>query len=118
MQDQSETGQERPCRQAPCGRSLRLTRKKPGRNDRPKGLGLGCRFSTGTYSLCRLKTGTTRRSRRESPLPAAVDGGLGADDERQGEALLVLVLAPLVAVAGLANRVGPQEEDLGDAFAG
>src|SRR5215813_12994373 len=43
---------------------------------------------------------------------------LGSDDERQSEPLLVLVLAPLVAVAGLANRLAPQEEDLGDAFAG
>src|SRR5262245_24360410 len=55
---------------------------------------------------------------RDLPLLGPVDGGMGADDEREGEALLVLVLALLVAVAGLAYRIGPQEEDLGDAFAG
>src|SRR5262249_6202073 len=45
-------------------------------------------------------------------------GRLGADDERQGEPLLVLILAALVAVAGVADGLAAEEEDLRDAFAG
>src|SRR5215207_9785731 len=39
-------------------------------------------------------------------------------DEGKGQALLVLVLAALVGVAGAAHGVGAQEEDLGDALVG
>src|SRR5262249_58055967 len=41
-----------------------------------------------------------------------------ADDEWQGQALLVLVLALLVRVAGAADRLGAEEQDLGDALVG
>src|SRR5262249_8643297 len=44
--------------------------------------------------------------------------GTGTGDEGQGQAGLVLVLALLVGVAGAADRVGAEEEDLGDALAG
>src|SRR5262249_26853625 len=43
-------------------------------------------------------------------------GGPGAVDERQRQALLVLVLALLVAVAHLADLIGLEEEDLRDAL--
>src|SRR5581483_6438390 len=43
---------------------------------------------------------------------------LGAEDEGEREALLVLVLALLVGVADLADVLGLEEEDLGDALAG
>src|SRR5215210_802426 len=51
------------------------------------------------------------RSRRKQSLPIF-------RDERQRQACLVLVLAALVAVAHLADGVGAEEQDLGDALAG
>src|SRR5438270_10507636 len=67
-------------------------------------------------STCRMVTAGAIAGLASGGRSASLRRRLRADDERQGEALLVLVLALLVAVADLADGVGAEEEDLGDSL--
>src|SRR5207302_11208042 len=100
--------------------------------------------SWGTFSTCLLSSGTfsthLHPQRRQAPLPniravrhpcpllrllLAVrpvgNKGLSpvflTKNKRQGQTLLVLILALLVRVAGFAGRISAQKEDLGDPLA-